>query len=161
MPTQIYIGPTYYCRLKHMVADKINYRSGDGPRSMATHQPVKGRARGGGLRVGEMENNVLLAHGFGSFSKECMMKKSDGWVMDVDTDSGNMAITNPREGFAYSSPGVSSTGITRIETPFTLKMMLQELEGMGIAAQLHTKNENGYDDDDGDSVGEYMADSDD
>jgi DNA-directed RNA polymerase II subunit RPB2 len=164
MPTQIYIGPTYYCRLKHMVADKINYRSGDGPRSMATHQPVKGRARGGGLRVGEMENNVLLAHGFGSFSKECMMKKSDGWVMDVDTDSGNMAITNPREGFAYSSPGVSSTGITRIETPFTLKMMLQELEGMGIAAQLHTKNENenenGYDDD-GDSVGEYMADSDD
>ena len=53
LEADIYIGPTYYLRLKHMPKDKINYRA-RGPRQVLTRQTVGGRANNGGLRIGEM-----------------------------------------------------------------------------------------------------------
>ena len=73
----IFIGPTYYQRLKLMVSDKINFRS-EGPKMSLTRQPAAGRARGGGLRIGEMERDALLSHGVSFFLKESMMERSDG-----------------------------------------------------------------------------------
>lgn len=174
IPMHIFIGPTYYCRLKHMVADKMQYRSGNGPTSKATHQPVKGRSRGGGLRIGEMETNVLLAHGLGSFTQETMMKKSDDFEIKIDDKSGNMAITNSREGYAYATRtvsadnrsriDVSSDGVTRVAVPFCFKMMLQEIEGLNVTAKLITsatpeqKQLGEIDEDDVDSVEEWVPD---
>ena len=60
--TEIFMGPTYYMRLKHMVKDKINYRA-RGPNASLTRQPVGGRANDGGLRIGEMEPHTIISHG--------------------------------------------------------------------------------------------------
>lgn len=81
--TQIFIGPTYYYRLKHMVEDKINYRA-KGKKVQLTLQPPKGRANDGGMRIGEMERDAIISHGASSFIKESFMEKSDKKQLQIE-----------------------------------------------------------------------------
>lgn len=126
MPCEIFIGPTYYFRLKHMVADKINYRN-DGPVSSLTRQPIRGRANNGGLRVGEMERDSIIAHGMGSFLKECFVEKSDGFEVMYNTERGSISELNTGD----------MQG--RMLMPYSMKLLLQEVEALGITIKMSEK----------------------
>jgi len=91
--SEIFMGPTYYMRLKHMVKDKINYRA-TGQRDLMTRQTNHGRANDGGLRIGEMERDGVISHGMSAFLKDSMMKRGDDYKMAICNQSGTISIYN-------------------------------------------------------------------
>ena len=128
IPTEIFIGPTYMLRLKHMVEDKINVRSKDDGYAALTHQPVKSRAKGGGLRIGEMEVYGVLGHGMASFLKESMMERSDQYAFSIDKASGDVGVSNLSKGFAKSLMDPTNTDFAYVQAPYSTKLLLQELQ---------------------------------
>ncbi|CAN8267479.1 unnamed protein product, partial [Cochlearia groenlandica] len=76
LQTYVFMGPIYYQKLKHMVLDKMHAR-GSGPRVMMTRQPTEGKSKNGGLRVGEMERDCLIAYGASMLIYERLMVSSD------------------------------------------------------------------------------------
>ena len=126
--TDIFIGPTYYMRLKHMVQDKINYRA-RGPVESVTHQPTHGRSKGGGLRIGEMETNAIMAHGVQSFVKESLMERSDGDVMYIDRESRDPVWVNEGARVYESEDPV------RAHVPYSFRLLVEEMGAMGVKTQ--------------------------
>ena len=158
--TEIFIGPTYYMRLKHMVKDKINYRE-RGPRTAMTRQPVEGRANDGGLRIGEMERDSIIAHGATNFLTESMMERSDKYFMAICNKTGLIAIYNPAKNLfmspmadgplkyvgALSGDNLQVQNITKygrsfsvISVPYSLKLLIQELQVMNIQMRIITED---------------------
>jgi DNA-directed RNA polymerase II subunit RPB2 len=138
LSTEIFIGPTYYQRLKHMVDDKTHSRP-TGPSVTLTRQPAEGRSRDGGLRIGEMERDVFLAHGTMGFCKEILLDKSDHFKAFVCRKCGNFAVVNPANK-KYECRGCNNlTSFTEIRLPYACKLFLQELNTMSIAPRMITK----------------------
>jgi DNA-directed RNA polymerase II subunit RPB2 len=137
MRTNIFMGPCYYQRLKHMVDDKIHSRA-SGPLVMLTRQPAEGRARDGGLRFGEMERDCMIAHGASEFLKERMLEASDNFQAFVCRGCGLTGIVNPGRGVYQCSACPSTTGFSQIRIPYAYKLFLQELEFMNISSRLIT-----------------------
>ena len=157
--TNIFFGPTYYQRLKHMVKDKINSRA-TGKYTMKTKQPPSGRAIGGGLRIGEMERDAILSHGVANFLKESMFERSDAYSYHISDKSGLTAIVNAEENrlICPSTDGpmefinteyeledikldmqnTKKSNIHKIYVPYSMKQLIQECEAMGIAIRLVT-----------------------
>jgi len=135
MNTEIFIGPTYYFRLKHMVAEKINAR-GYGPKVQLTRQPTGGRRKSGGLRIGEMERDSLISHGISRFIKESMMERSDKYRWLVCKNCGTIPVYgNKIKNNFCNLCGNTETNI--IETPYSMKLLTQEFEAMGIQMRLN------------------------
>ena len=137
--SDIFIGPTFYYRLKHMVSDKVHARPGnpeglpraDLPYDNLTRQPTEGRARNGGLRIGEMERDVLVSYGMSQFVKESMMDRSDRYRYGVCRHCGIISTPGKnRKTFTCSSCKSNDTAI--VETPYAWKLLLQEFEALGI-----------------------------
>ena len=122
MDAEIFMGPTYYIRSKLMVDDKINYRT-TGGKTMLTHQPTEGRADGGGLRIGEMERDIIIAHGMSKFMNESSMERSDGTRIQFQ----------PELGYFESRDSLVSTSM---RAPYSLGLFLRELEAMHISTRL-------------------------
>ena len=134
LKSTVFMGPVFYQRLKHMVEDKIHARS-TGPIVNLTRQPSEGRARDGGLRVGEMERDAMLSHGASQFIREKMMELSDNFTIHTNKNTGFMCAVNKRDNiyksFSEKAEKVDDTSEHRV--PYALKLMIQELQTMGVA----------------------------
>ncbi|KAK2774769.1 DNA-directed RNA polymerase I subunit RPA2 [Onygenales sp. PD_12] len=116
----IYLGVVYYQRLRHMVNDKFQVRT-TGPVNALTGQPVKGRAKGGGIRVGEMERDALLAHGAAFLLQDRLMNCSDSmrsWICRgcgsfLSTQVAVSKLVAPHKNPAMAAAAKSSSGLSR------------------------------------------------
>jgi DNA-directed RNA polymerase II subunit RPB2 len=135
LKVNIFMGPTFYQRLKHMVDDKIHSRS-SGPNVILTRQPVEGRARDGGLRFGEMERDCILSHGASQFLKETFQERSDNYRMYICKLCGLIASVNNTRNIHYCKNCDNSSCFSEIRLPYSMKLFIQELETMSIAPRL-------------------------
>jgi ribA/ribD-fused uncharacterized protein len=145
--SSVFMGPLQFMRLKHLTQDKVNSRP-VGRKEQRTHQPTGGRGNEGGMRIGEMERDVLIAHGTTSFLQESMMKRSDGTSFIVCNGCGTIPIYNEPQGLyvcslcdgpvtfqgdTLESLGLvlpvrkSRTTFSKVEMPYSMKLLTQEL----------------------------------
>ena len=171
------MGPSYYQVQKQQVQDKLNSRAGGqrteegipepgGAYTALSRQTVSGRANGGGLKIGEMERDSLIAHGISSFLQESMMDRADKFIIYISKKTKSVSIVNPDNEFnqkIYFNPkedgpviyhltegeeegysnkqdimGIdtlyqSDTDFYRLEIPYNMKLLIQELEGMNMS----------------------------
>jgi hypothetical protein len=149
METSIFIGPVYYQRLKHMVNDKQHSRS-IGPMVNLTRQPAEGRSRDGGFRIGEMERDVMIAHGMSRFCRERLYDVSDKYSTHVCGKCGMIACYNDpsmkQTKFAKSDMSIhlcrtcgNTTDFAKVEIPYAYKLLAQELQTINIVPRILTE----------------------
>jgi DNA-directed RNA polymerase II subunit RPB2 len=136
--TNIFIGPTYYQRLKHMVQDKIHSRSANGPIILLTRQPAEGRAREGGLRLGEMEVECNWGHGSLHFLKERLMECSDNYRLFICKTCGNISNVNPIKNIYVCHKCKNNVDFSQIRIPYACKLLFQEIQSLSINTKFLT-----------------------
>src|SRR3989344_5992925 len=130
---RIYIGNMYYLKLKHMVANKLHARA-SGRIQLLTRQPIEGRSKGGGLRLGEMEKDCLVAHGASLLLKERF--DSDKTVIHVCESCGLLAVNDFFRSRKYCTRCGDNVEINAIELSYAFKLLLDELKSMCINPKL-------------------------
>jgi len=148
LETSVFIGPVFYQRLKHMVSDKQHSRS-IGPMVNLTRQPAEGRSRDGGFRIGEMERDVMIAHGMTRFCRERMYDASDKYSVHVCKMCGMIASYNDgNKSILYESADFTihickncdnKTDFAKVEIPFAYKLMAQELQTINVVPRIITE----------------------
>ena len=148
LETNIFFGPVFYQRLKHMVNDKQHSRA-IGPMVNLTRQPAEGRSRDGGFRVGEMERDVMLAHGMSRFCRERLYDASDKYSIYVCKKCGMTASYNDgsqNRMFAKDNFTIhlcktcdNMTDFARVEVPYAYKLMAQELQTINVMPRIITE----------------------
>lgn len=140
--SKIFIGPTYYLRLKHLVEEKIHSRA-KGPKTILTRQPPEGRSKDGGLRFGEMERDCMISHGMGQFLKERLVDTSDIYHVYVCTGCGLFA-SKVIEKDIYRCKLCESQKrdytTSKIAIPYAFKLLLQELTTINIMPKITIDN---------------------
>jgi DNA-directed RNA polymerase II subunit RPB2 len=138
MDAEIFIGPVYKIRLKHMVLDKVHGRA-RGPKQALTRQPLEGRSRDGGLKIGEMERDAMIAHGMGQFLKERLMETSDiskEYICDICGMFASKVIDKDY----YKCKGChNTTKISAIVIPHACKLLFQELTSVNVLPRIRTE----------------------
>jgi DNA-directed RNA polymerase II subunit RPB2 len=138
-----FIGPVFYQRLKHMVNDKQHSRS-IGPMVNLTRQPAEGRSRDGGFRIGEMERDVMMAHGASRFCRERLYDVSDKYSVYVCKKCGIIASYNDgkrKTDFMIHLCHTcgNKTDFARVEIPYAFKLMSQELQTINVSTRILTE----------------------
>jgi len=148
LEASIFLGPVFYQRLKHMVSDKQHSRS-IGPMVNLTRQPAEGRSRDGGFRIGEMERDVMIAHGMTRFCKERMFDVSDKYSVHVCKKCGLIAAYNDgtKNKFYTNSDATTykcntcdnRTSFAKVDIPYAYKLMSQELQTINVVPRIITE----------------------
>ncbi len=125
----IMVGNMYYLRLKHMVANRLQSRA-RGPIQLLTRQPTEGRAKEGGLRLGEMEKDTFVAHGASMLLKERF--DSDKTTVPICENCGLVAIHDGMKNRSYCTLCGDGVEVSLVEISYAFKLMLDELKSLGI-----------------------------
>ena len=133
----VFIGPVFYQRLKHMVSDKTHSRS-IGPMVNLTRQPAEGRSRDGGLRFGEMERDCMISHGASRFTKGRLYDASDKYSVHVCRKCGLIAAYNDKLHIHHCKTCDNRTDFSYVEIPYACKLLFQELITMNVAPRIMT-----------------------
>ncbi|EUD64425.1 DNA-directed RNA polymerase III subunit RPC2 [Plasmodium inui San Antonio 1] len=132
LETYIFMGPIYYQKLKHMVQDKIHARA-RGPRQLLTRQPTEGRSKEGGLRLGEMERDCLIAYGVSNLLLERLMLSSDVCDVYICEDCGMMGYDT------YCTFCQKCDKNALVKMPYACKLLFQELQTMNVFPKIVVK----------------------
>lgn len=133
LEAEIFIGPTYYQRLKHMVSDKHHCRAMGNVTAMA-RQPHEGRSRLGGLKLGEMEKDALITHGTSAFLKERLFNMSDPYTVKICKICKHF-LTGPDECIRCRN----TDEICKVNIPYACKLLIHELNALNIKTEIVTK----------------------
>lgn len=143
MEEPVFMGRLMYQRLKQVAEDKIHARDDKGPNQSLTRQPVEGRSREGGFRMGEMEVNAVACHGASATMQERMLFCADKYVVDVCNTCGAPAepkappgVLNPLHHKPFCRGCWSHDNIVKACMPYAAKLLWQELGGCHIDMKL-------------------------
>ncbi len=130
----VYIGNMFYLKLKHMVANKLHARA-SGRIQLLTRQPIEGRSKGGGLRLGEMEKDCFVAHGSSLLLKERF--DSDKAIVHVCENCGTLAVSDDYRNKKFCVRCGSNVEITTIELSYAFKLLIDELKSLCVYPKLN------------------------
>jgi DNA-directed RNA polymerase II subunit RPB2 len=133
----VFFGPVFYQRLKHMVNDKQHSRS-IGPMVNLTRQPAEGRSRDGGLRFGEMEKDAMVSHGASRFTRGRLYDASDKYQVYVCKKCGLIASYNDELHIHCCKTCDNRVDFAYVEIPYACKLLFQELATMNVAPRIMT-----------------------
>jgi len=136
MEAKIFVGNIYYLKVKQMVGNKIHGRA-SGKIALLTRQPIEGRSRGGALRLGEMEQQALVAHGASLLLKE--RYDSDKVILPICSKCGSIGIDDNIRGKTLC-PICNSEEVEYVEVAYAFKLLLEELQGLHIHTGFELKN---------------------
>ncbi len=134
----VFIGLVYYQKLHHMVADKIHARA-RGQVQMLTKQPTEGRARGGGLRFGEMERDCLIAYGASMVLKDRLLDEADRTEIHVCEKCGLIAYYDVKQHRYICRVCGEPSKISTVIVAYAFKLLLQEMMSLNIAPRVIVK----------------------
>lgn len=134
-PVEVFIGVVYYQKLHHMVADKIHARA-RGQVQMLTKQPTEGRARGGGLRFGEMERDCIIAYGASMILKDRLLDESDKSDIYVCERCGLVAYHDVKQRKYVCRVCGDKSKVSSVSVAYAFKLLLQEMQSLNVAPRL-------------------------